>query len=117
MKNKPADFQEFMNTFVDSVVNRTMIERGKEISTVEVGPRAENSTKFEITPSPVGTFYSISFEDVDTGLGVFSEVEIIATGAYKFAKGKIQKVVSQKVADRTVSILNEIYNETSWLES
>ena len=109
----PSDFQQFMEKFVEKTVQRTTVERGVEISTVEIGPRTDRSTKFQLQPStPINTSYSISFEDTDSGIGVFMELEMEVSGAYRMAKKTIQKVFTQRITDNVIEIINEISNET-----
>ncbi|MFW9956335.1 MAG: hypothetical protein ACFFD3_17465, partial [Candidatus Thorarchaeota archaeon] len=112
MKEAPADFQEFMGRFVEKVVQRTTVERGVEISTTEIGPRTDRSTKFQLVPStPINTIYTISFEDTVPVIGVFLELEVEAGGAYKLAKKTIQKALSARIAENTIEIINQILEE------
>ena len=88
------------------------VEQGVEISSIEIGPRTDCSTKFQLVPStPINTIYSISFDDIDSGIGVFLELEVEAGGTYRLAKKTIQKALSRKVAENTVEIINEILEE------
>jgi hypothetical protein len=112
LKEAPADFQEFMRKFVEKVVQRTTVERGVEISTVEIGPRTDRSTKFQLVPStPINTVYTISFEDTASGIGVFLDLEVEAGGAYKLAKKTIQKALSTRIAENTVEIISQVLEE------
>jgi len=112
MKKVPSDFQEFMSKFVEKVIQRTTVERGVEISTVEIGPRTDRSTKFQLVPStPINTVYTVSFEDTASGIGVFLELEVEAGGAYKLAKKTIQKALSTRIGENTVEIICQILEE------
>ena len=112
LEKTPPDFTEFMEKLVNAIVQRTTVERGIEISTIEIGPRTDRSTKFQLIPSePINTCYTISFEDTESGIGVFLELEIEATGAYKLAKKSIQKIVSKRIAENTIEIISEILEE------
>ncbi|MFW9805984.1 MAG: hypothetical protein ACFFFK_04585, partial [Candidatus Thorarchaeota archaeon] len=101
--------QEFLSKFVEKVIERTTVERGVEISTVELGPRSDRSTKFQLVPStPINTIYTVSFEDTASGVGVFLELEVEAGGAFKLAKKTIQKALSTRIAENTIEIINEL---------
>jgi hypothetical protein len=108
LKKIPADFQQFMDEFVEKTVQQVTVVQGTEISTIEVGPRTDRSTKFQITPFIGEAFYSISFDNMDAGIGVFLELEIEVTGAYRLAKKTIQKAVSKSIAENTIKVLDEI---------
>jgi len=109
MKMAPDDFQEFVGKFVEKVVERTTVERGVEISTVEIEPRTDSSIKFQLVPStPINTVYTISFEKTASGSGVFLELEVEVGGAYRLAKKTIQKALSTRIAENTIDIINEI---------
>lgn len=112
LKEAPANFQEFMSKFVEKVVEQTTVERGVEISTIEIGPRTGHSTKFQLVPStPINTIYTISFEDTASGIGVSLELEVEAGGAYRLAKKTIQKALSTRIAENTIEIINEILKD------
>jgi len=72
----------------------------------------ERSTKFEIVPSPGETFYTISFEDIDSGIGVFIEIEIEVTGSYKMMAKTIKKAFSKRIIENAIETLNKILKET-----
>ncbi|MHA2356336.1 MAG: hypothetical protein ACXADC_14260, partial [Candidatus Thorarchaeota archaeon] len=108
LKKTPDDFQKFMDEFVEKMVQHVTVMQGTEISSVEVGPRTDRSTKFQITPFVGEAFYTISFDDVDAGIGVFLELTIEVTGAYKLAKKAIQKGTSKSIAENVTNILDEI---------
>ncbi|MFX1315760.1 MAG: hypothetical protein ACFE9T_07845 [Promethearchaeota archaeon] len=91
LKEKPADFQEIVNKFFDTIGQHTTVVQGIEISTNEIGPRTERSTKFEVVPSAGETFYTISFEDTESGIGVFVEIEITVAESYKMMEKMIKK--------------------------
>jgi len=112
LKKTPDDFQKFMDEFVEKMVQHVTVMQGTEISSVEVGPRTNRSTKFQITPFVGEAFYTISFEDVDAGIGVFLELNIEVTGAYKLAKKAIQKATSKSIAENVIKTLDEILEET-----
>ena len=86
--------------------------RGVEISTNEIGPRTERSTRFEVVPSAGTTFYTISFEDTESGIGVFAEIEIEVSGAYKMMAKTIKKVFSKSIIENAIETLNNILKET-----
>jgi hypothetical protein len=71
-------------------------------------PRTDRSTKFQITPFIGEAFYTISFDNMDAGIGVFLELEIEVTGAYRLAKKTIQKAISKSIAENTKKVLDEI---------
>ena len=109
LKKPPTDLQEFMNNFVDTVTQRTTVAQGVEISTVEIGPRTDRSTRFQLVPdTPIKTIYTISFEDTDAGIGVFMELEVEVGGAYRLAKKTIQKALSKSIVENTIEVINEI---------
>ncbi|MHA2386234.1 MAG: hypothetical protein ACXAEE_08505 [Candidatus Thorarchaeota archaeon] len=109
LKEAPSDFKEFMGKFIEKVLQRITVERGVEISTVEIGPRTDRSTKFQLVPdTPIKTTYTISFEDKAPGIGVFLELEVEAGGAYRLAKKTIQKALSTRIAENTIETINEI---------
>jgi hypothetical protein len=111
LKKVPADLAKFMDKFVGKIVQQVTVARGTEISTFEIGPRTDRSTKFQITPFVGEAFYTISFDDVDAGIGVFLELEIEVTGAYRLAKKTIQKATSKSIAENTIKVLDEILEE------
>jgi hypothetical protein len=112
LKKEPADFERFMDKFVGKIEQHVTVTQGQEISSIEVGPRTDRSTKFQITPFVGEAFYTISFEDVDAGIGVFLELNIEVTGAYKLAKRAIQKATSKSITANVIKTLDEISEET-----
>ena len=111
LKEIPENFQKIVNKFFDTIGQHTTVVRGREISTNEIGPRTERSTKFEVVPSPGETFYTISFEDIESGIGVFAEIEIEVTGSYKMMAKTIKKVFSKRIKENAIETLNKILNE------
>jgi hypothetical protein len=112
LKEKPANFQEIVNKFFDTIGQHTTVVQGREISTHEIGPRTERSTKFEVVPSAGETFYTISFEDTESGIGVFVEIEITVAGAYKMMAKMIKKMTSKSIKENAIETLNKILKET-----
>ncbi len=109
MKKLPSDFGEFMDKLVDKIVQRTTVEQGVEISTIEIGPRTGRSTKFQLDPStPINTIYTLSFEDMETGIGVFLNLDVEVSGAYRLAKKTIQKAIAKRVAENAIELITEI---------
>ncbi|MHA2392403.1 MAG: hypothetical protein ACXAEX_10710 [Promethearchaeota archaeon] len=111
LKEKPSNFQEMVNKFFDAIGQHVTIVQGREISTNEIGPRIEHSTKFEVVPSPGETFYTISFEDIKSGIGVFAEIEIEVTGSYKMMAKTIKKVYSKRIKENAIETLNKILKD------
>ncbi len=111
LKEKPANFQNIVNKFFDAIGQHTTVVRGTEISTNEIGPRTERSTKFEVVPSAGETFYTVSFEDTESGIGVFVEIEITVTGAYKMMAKMIKKMTSKSIKENAIETLNKILKE------
>jgi len=111
LKEKPSNFQEMVNKFFDAIGQHVTVAQGREISTNEIGPRTERSTKFEVVPSPGETFYTISFEDIESGIGVFAEIEIEVTGSYKMMAKTIKKVFSKRIKENAIETLNKILKE------
>ncbi|MFW9833242.1 MAG: hypothetical protein ACFFEK_04555 [Candidatus Thorarchaeota archaeon] len=113
MKKAPTDFQKFMDKFVDTVTQRKSVVQGVEISTVEIGPRTDQSTKFKLIPdTPINTIYTITFKDLESGIGVFMELEVEVGGAYKLAKKTIRKALAKTIAENMIETINEISEET-----
>jgi hypothetical protein len=111
LKEIPADFQKIVNKYFDAIGQQTTVVRGTEIATNEIGPRTERSTKFQVVPSPGETFYTINFEDIESGIGVFIEIEIKVSGSYKLMAKTIKKVTSKMIKESAVEILNKILKE------
>jgi len=113
MKKVPSDFGEFMDKLVDKIVQRTTVEQGVEISTIEIGPRTGRSTKFQLDPStPINTIYALSFEDMESGIGVFLDLDVEVSGAYRLAKKTIQKAIAKRVAENAIELITEILERT-----
>jgi len=108
---KPSNFQEMVNKFFDAIGQHVTVAQGREISTNETGPRTERSTRFEVVPSPGETFYTVSFEDLESGIGVFIEIEIEVTGSYKMMAKTIKKVFSKRIKENAIETLNKILND------
>jgi len=108
IKEKPSNFQEIVNKFFDAIGKHTTVVRGIEISTNEIGARTEFSTRFEVVPSPGTTFYTISFEDTEFGVGVFVEIDIEVTGSYKMMAKTIKKMTSKSIIENAIETLNNI---------
>ncbi|MFX1561174.1 MAG: hypothetical protein ACFFBL_11350, partial [Promethearchaeota archaeon] len=109
LEKLPTDLQKFMDSFVEKVTQRTTVAQGVEISTVEIGTRTGRSAKFQLIPdSPIKTIYTITFDDIDSGIGVFIELEVEVGGAYRLAKKTIQKALFKSIAENTVEVINEI---------
>jgi hypothetical protein len=111
LKQKPADFQEKINKFFDTVGQHVTEVQGREIKTNEIGPRTERSTKFEVVPSAGTTFYTLSFEETESGIGLFVEIEIEVSGAYKMMAKTIKKMTSKSIKENAVETLNKIIKE------
>jgi len=111
IKEIPDNFQEVVDKFFDTIGKHTTVVRGVEISTNEIGPRTERSTKFEVVPSAGTTFYTISFEDTESGIGVFAEIEIEVSGAYKMMAKTIKKMTSKSIIENAIETLNNILRE------
>ncbi|MFX1504810.1 MAG: hypothetical protein ACFFDC_01735, partial [Promethearchaeota archaeon] len=120
-KQKPEDKQlifEFKETlldlgkikdkFFDAIVQHKTIAQGREFSNIEIGPRTERSTKFEVTPAPGEVFYSISFEDIDSDIGVFIKININVTGSYRLMAKTIKNATSKMIIETTLEILNDV---------
>lgn len=112
LKETPTDLGKIITTFFDTIGQHTTVVQGKELSTNEIGPRTERSTKFQVIPSPGETFYTISFEDTEFGIGVFIEIDITVTGSYKMMAKIIKKAFSKSIIENAIETLNEVLNET-----
>jgi len=110
LKQIPTDFQEKINKFFDAVGQHVTEVQGREIKTNEVGPRTERSTKFEVVPSAGTTFYTLSFEEIESGIGLFVEIEIEVSGAYKMMAKTIKKMTSKAIKENAIETLNKILN-------
>jgi hypothetical protein len=108
LKKKPDNFQEKINKFFDIVGQHVTEVQGREIRTNEVGPRTECSTKFEVVPSAGTTFYTLSFEDTESGIGLFAEIAIEVSGAYKMMAKTIKKMTSKAIKENALETLNKI---------
>ncbi len=111
LKEIPDNFKEIVNEFFDITGNRVTTVQGREISTNEIGPRTERSTKFEVVPSAGETFYNVSFEDTESGIGVFIEIDITVSGAYKMMAKTIKKITSKSIKENAIETLNKILKE------
>ncbi len=111
LKEIPDNFQKIVNKFFDTIGQHTTVVQGREISTNEIGPRTERSTKFQVIPSPGETFYTISFEDIKSGIGVFAEIEIEVKGSYKLMAKTIKKMTSKMIIENAIETLNKILKE------
>jgi hypothetical protein len=108
IKEKPVNFQEVVDKCFDAIGKHTTVVRGVEISTNEIGPRSERSTRFEVVLSAGTTFYTLSFEDTESGIGVFAEIEIEVSGAYKMMAKTIKKMTSKSIKENAIETLNNI---------
>ncbi len=111
IKEIPVNFQEVVDMFFDAIGKHTTVVRGVEISTNEIGPRTEHSTKFEVVPSAGTTFYTLSFEEIESGIGLIVEIEIEVSGAYKMMAKTIKKMTSKSIKENAIETLNKILNE------
>ena len=111
LKGKPDNFQEKVNKYFDAVGQHITEVQGREIRTNEIGPRTERSTKFEVVPSAGTTFYTLSFENTESGIGLFAEIEIEVSGAYKMMAKTIKKITTKSIKENAVETLNKILNE------
>jgi hypothetical protein len=111
LKEKPENFQEIVNKFFDAVGQHVTEVQGREIRTNELGPRTEHSTKFEVVPSAGTTFYTLSFEDTESGIGLFVEIEIEVSGAFKMMAKTIKKVTTKSIKENAIETLNKILKE------
>ena len=112
LKEIPADLGKIITTFFDTIGQHTTVVQGRELSTNEIGQRTERSTKFEVTPAPGETFYTIKFEDMDSGIGVFIEIDITVSGAYKMLAKTIKKATSKSIIENALETLKKFLNET-----
>ncbi len=111
LKEKPADLQKIINKVFDTIGQHTTVVQGSEISTNEIGPRTEHSTKFEVVPSVGSTMYALSFEEMESGIGVFVEIEIEVSGAYKMMAKTIKKMTSKSIKENAIETINNILQE------
>jgi len=111
LKEIPADLGKIITTFFDIIGQHITVVQGKELSTNEIGPRTERSTKFQVVPSPGETFYTINFEDIEFGIGVFIEIDITVSGSYKMMAKIIKKAFSKSIIENAIETLNKILNE------
>ncbi|MBY9004975.1 MAG: hypothetical protein KGD73_13445, partial [Candidatus Lokiarchaeota archaeon] len=111
LKEIPDNFQSIVNKYFDTIGQHTTVVQGREIKTLEVGPRTERSTRFEVTPSAGETFYSLSFEDTESGIGVFVEIDITVSGSYKMMAKTIKKMTSKSIIENAIETLNKILNQ------
>ncbi len=108
INKKPSDFQKFIDDFAAAVTQKKTVVQGNEISNVEIKPRSGSSLKFQLTPFVGEAFYTISFENTDTGIATFLELELSVQGSYKMFQKAIKKGISKKVSENTIDILNDI---------
>jgi hypothetical protein len=108
---KPDNFQDIVNKLFDAVGQRVTEVQGREIKTNEIGPRTEHSTKFEVVPSAGTTFYTLSFEDIESGIGLFVEIDITVSGSYKMMAKMIKKMTSKSIKENAIETLNKILKE------
>jgi hypothetical protein len=99
---------KIITTFFDTIGQHTTVVQGREISTNEIGTRTERSTKFQVVPSLGTTFYTISFEDTESGIGVFIEIDITVSGSYKMLAKTIKKATSKSIIENAIETLNKI---------
>ncbi len=111
LKDIPADFDIKVIKYFDTIGKHTTVARGTEISTIEIGPRTERSTRFEVTPSAGETFYTLSFADTESGIGLFVEIDITVSGSYKMMAKTIKKMTSKSIKENAIETLNKILNE------
>ncbi|MFX1284510.1 MAG: PKD domain-containing protein [Promethearchaeota archaeon] len=111
LKEKPIDLGKITNKFYDAIAQHTTVAQGREFSNIEIGPRTDRFTKFEVTPAPGEIFYTISFEDIDSGIGVFIEIKITVTGSYRLMAKAIKNATSKMIIENTREILNEVLKE------
>jgi hypothetical protein len=111
LKEKPNNFQEKINKFFDAIGQHITEVQGREIKTNEVGPRTERSTRYEVVPSAGTTFYTLNFEDIESGMGLFVEIEIEVLGAYKMMTKTIKKMTSKSIKENAIETLNKILKE------
>ncbi|NVM17218.1 MAG: hypothetical protein HWN80_05835 [Candidatus Lokiarchaeota archaeon] len=107
----PADFEKIINKCFDAIGQHITKIQGREIKTLEVGQRTERSTRFEVTPFAGEAFYTLSFEDTESGIGVFVEIDITVSGSYKMLAKTIKKATSKRIIENAIETLNKILNE------
>ncbi|MFX0051625.1 MAG: PKD domain-containing protein [Candidatus Hermodarchaeota archaeon] len=111
LKEIPADLGKITEKFFDAIVQHITIAQGREFSNVEIGPRTDRSTKFEVTPAPGNIFYTISFEEIDSGIGVYIKIKINVIGSYRLMAKTIKNVTSKMIIETTLEILNDVLKE------
>jgi len=111
IEEKPHNFQEVVDKFFEAIGQHTTVVRGTEISTNEIGPRTDRSTKFEVVPSAGTTFYTLSFEHTESGIGLFVEIEIEVSGSYKMMAKTIKKMTSKSIKENAIETFNKILKE------
>ncbi|MFX0065633.1 MAG: hypothetical protein ACFFC7_25960, partial [Candidatus Hermodarchaeota archaeon] len=111
LKEIPTDLGKIINKFFDAIAQHTTIAQGREFSNVEIGSRTDRSTRFQVTPSPGDIFYTVSFEEIDSGIGVFIDIEIKVSGSYRLMAKTIKNMTSKMIIETTVKILNEVLKE------
>jgi hypothetical protein len=107
-KETPANLGKIKDKFFDSIAKHKTHAQGREFSNVEIGPRTDRSTKFEVTPAPGEIIYTISLEEIDPGIGVFIKINIKVTGSYRLMAKAIKSATSKMIIETTQEILNNV---------
>ena len=93
MKEVPEDFQKFFERFIDIFTSKTFSEGGTKIKIIEIGPREERVTSFQLLPATsMEVKFPVLFEQKPFGIEVSIDLDIqMITGGKKVTVGKLQK--------------------------
>ncbi len=93
IKEIPVDFNIFFEHFIKNFTARTFSEGGAIIEIIEIGPREERKTKFQLLPATsMEVKFPVLFEQKPYGIEVSLDLDIeMITAGKKMGGGKLAK--------------------------
>lgn len=92
IKEIPVDFNIFFEQFIKNFTAKTFSEGGTDITIIEIGPREEKQTKFQLLPATsMEVKFPLLFEQKPYGIEVSLNLDIEMITAGKKMGGKLAK--------------------------
>jgi len=92
IKEIPEDFEKFFERFIENFTAKSFAEGGAKIEIIEIGPREEKKTTFQLLPATsMEVKFPVLFEQKPFGIEVSFTLDIEMITAGKKMGGKLAK--------------------------
>ncbi len=107
IKKIPEDFDKFLNQFIENFTKKSFFEGGAKIEIIEIGPREEKSTMFQLLPATsMEVKFPVTFKQIQSGIEVSFNLDIKMIMASNQKKPKFGKKMLKARMDTFEAGLN-----------